>query len=175
MKAWQVMWISLALALLAGCAGWRGLSGLQPGLDTRETVIERFGQPGMVWDDPDGGQSYEYSSQPYGNTCYMVRIGADGTVRAVDQVLDGAWLAKVERGMSREQVRRLLGKERSVEFFSRLNEEVWDWNVDQWPDSIIRFNVHFKDGVVAYTSRSMVSLQEDRFWMWDGWGSRHRR
>lgn len=171
MKAWRAFLIGVLVAILCGCAGWQGLRGVQPGLDTRETVLARFGRPGAVWDEPDGGQSYEYSSQPVGETCYMVRIAPDGTVRAVDQVLDGKWLAKVERGMSREQVRRLLCKERSVQFFSRLGEEVWDWNVDRWPDSIIRFNVHFKDGVVAYTSRSIVDLHEERCWMGAGWCS----
>ena len=163
------VWLACALvALLSGCAGWQGLRGVQPGVDSRATVEERFGKPNMVWEESDGGQTYEYSSQPYGETCYMVRLSPQGQVSAVDQVLEGKWLAKVERGMTRDQVRRLLGKERSVQFFSRLEEEVWDWNVDHWPGSIIRFNVHFKEGVVAYTSRSIVDLREERCWMWGG-------
>jgi hypothetical protein len=164
-KALKVLWMLAFVLALSGCAGWQGLRGLQPGVDTKESVLERFGKPGAIWDEADGGKTYEYSSQPFGENCYMVRLAPDGSVRAVDQVLDAKWLAKVDRGMTREQVRRLLGKERTVVFFSRLGEEVWDWNVDRMPGSIIRFNVHFKEGVVAYTSRSIIDEHEDRCMM----------
>lgn len=157
----------LAVAMLGGCAGWKGLRGIEPGLETRASIEARFGKPVAIWEDAEGGQSLEYSSQPYGDTCFMVRVDPAGTVRAVDQVLERSWRGKVERGMTREQVSRLLGRHRSVEFFPRVGEEVWDWTVNRDPSSTVRFNVHFKEGVVAYTSESHVSAR-DRCWFMMG-------
>lgn len=65
--------------------------------------------------------------------------------------------ARVEPGMTPEQVSRLLGTERSRVFYRHSGEEVWDWNiVPDTPGYGMRFNVHFKDGVVLRTSQSMV-------------------
>ena len=50
-------------------------------------------------------------------------------------------------------------------FFKLSGEDVWDWNIE--PDMngyLLRFNVHFKDGVVLRTSQSAVYPSRRFFW-----------
>lgn len=142
---------------LAGCAGLGSRdTGLTPGLSTAADVSARYGQALRSWPEADGGQTLEYSSQPFGQTCYMVRLGRDGKLIAIEDTLQQASRFRVVAGWTPEQVSRLLGTERSRMFFRFSGEDVWDWNVA--PDQsgyLLRFNVHFKDGVVLRTSQSM--------------------
>ena len=130
---------------------------LLPGVSSGDAVLARYGPPVRVWPEADGGRTLEYSSQPRGETCYMVRLGPDGRLNAIQDTLLYASRFSVEPGMTPEQVSRLLGTERSRVFFRLSGEDVWDWNVA--PDQSgykLRFNVHFKDGKVLRLSQSMV-------------------
>ena len=92
-----------------------------------------------------------------GRHAYMVRLAADGRLLGVEDGLSPTGRARVEPGMTPEQVSRLLGRERTRVFFSNSGEDVWDWTVE--PDQAgygLRFNVHFKGGVVVRTTQSMV-------------------
>ena len=93
-----------------------------------------------------------------GRHCYMVRLAADGRLMSIEDGLSAANRARIEPGMTPEQVSRMLGAERSRVFFALSGEDVWDWTVE--PDQLggygLRFNVHFKDGRVLRTSQSMV-------------------
>ena len=147
----------LCTALLAGCATPDRDARLQAGLSRSEDVIALYGQPVRIWPEADGGRTLEYSSQPMGRHCYMVRLAADGRLVAIHDGLAPASRARIEPGMTPEQVSRLLGTERSRVFFSNSGEDVWDWTIE--PDQTgygLRFNVHFKDGRVLRTTQSMV-------------------
>jgi hypothetical protein len=149
--------LMLALTLLAGCAMPGRDANLLPGISGSAEVVARYGPPVRVWQDSDGGQTLEYSSQPFGRTCYMVKLGPDGKLVSVRDTLDYASRFSIEPGMTPEQVSRLLGRERSRVFFKLSGEDVWDWNVE--PDQggyRLRFNVHFKDGVVLRLSQSAI-------------------
>lgn len=146
--------LALCGLLLTACAT---PARLQPGVSRSEDVIAAYGQPRRVWPEADGGRTLEYSSQPMGRHCYMVRLDGNGRLLAIEDGLSAANRARVEPGMTPEQVSRLLGTERSRVFFRLSGEDVWDWTVE--PDQIgygLRFNVHFKDGRVVRTSQSMV-------------------
>jgi len=146
--------LALCAALLAGCAT---APPLRPGTSRSEDVIAAYGQPKRVWPEADGGRTLEYSSQPMGRQCYMVRLAADGRLVSIEDALSAANRARIEPGMTPEQVSRMLGAERSRVFFRLSGEDVWDWTVE--PDQSgygLRFNVHFKDGVVVRTTHSMV-------------------
>lgn len=153
--------VCLALAGITGLTGCTGLGsrdpGLTAGLSTAADVAARYGSPQRVWPEADGGQTLEYSSQPFGQTCYMVRLDRAGQLVVIEDTLREASRFRVEAGWTPEQVSRLLGQERSRMFFRFSGEDVWDWNVA--PDQsgyLLRFNVHFKDGVVLRTSQSMA-------------------
>ncbi len=74
----------------------------------------------------------------------------------MEQVITPANLAKIQPGLSQEQVRRLLGQPRSVQFFALKQEEVWDWKVGKEITTDQFFNVHFNsNGYVVGTSSSV--------------------
>jgi hypothetical protein len=149
--------LALSLTLLAGCATLDRDARLQPGTSREADVVALYGAPGRVWPEADGGRTLEYSTQPMGRHAWMVRLDADGRLLGVTDALSPAGRARIEPGMTPEQVSRLLGRERSRVFFRHSGEDVWDWTIE--PDQAgygMRFNVHFKDGVVVRTTQSMV-------------------
>jgi hypothetical protein len=144
--------------LLAGCATPDRDARLQPGASRAEDVVALYGAPTRIWPEADGGRTLEYAMQPRGEHCYMVRLAADGQLVSVVDGLSPASRARIEPGMTPEQVSRILGTERSRVFFRHSGEDVWDWTIE--PEMRggygMRFNVHFKDGVVLRAGQSMV-------------------
>ncbi len=130
---------------------------LRVGTSRRDEIVASQGQPTRVWPEPDGGSTLEYATQPSGNSCWMLRLDAGGRLMEMHDALAAEWRSSVQPGMTTAQVTRLLGRERRREFFGLSGEDVWDWSVapDGFGD-LLRFNVHFKDGLVIRTSHSVV-------------------
>ena len=146
-----------ALLALAGCATMERDQRLVPGVSQSADVLSAYGQPKRSWADAEGGQTLEYSSQPFGETCFMVKLDANGRVLGIENTLALAPRSRVVAGFTPDQVSRLLGTERSRTLFKFSGEDVWDWTIR--PDQTgygMRFNVHFRDGLVARTSYTMV-------------------
>ena len=130
---------------------------IRPGVTTAYEVRDLLGAPGIEWRNEDGTRTWEYTRQPEGVACYMVTIGGDDIVKAVDQVITESNMARIEPGWSKDQVRRLLGAHRSAVSFELKQEEVWDWNIPPEYGERVRFNVHFDPrGMVVRTSRTSV-------------------
>lgn len=150
--------LGLLALLLSGCASLDRGDGLVPGETRAEQVLALYGPPVRRWTHEDGSETLEYSSQPFGRTCYLLTLDRAGRLQRVEETLNEASrFGTIRPGMTPEQVSRRLGQERSRVFFSNSGEEVWDWNVP--PDQggyLLRFNVHFKDGRVQRSSQSMV-------------------
>ncbi|AKU14222.1 hypothetical protein AzCIB_4329 [Azoarcus sp. CIB] len=144
----------LAAAVLASsCATTLGSRPLV----TEAEAIAVHGEPARRWQNEDGTRTLEYPTQPFGHVTLMVTVDAGGAVLRQANALSFENLARVERGMTREQVSRLLGTHRSVEFFRLSGEEVWDWNIENdGPGIYTYFNVHFIDGKVVRTSRTYI-------------------
>ena len=148
---------TLCATLLAGCATPDRDARLQPGISREADIVAAYGAPGRIWPEADGRRTLVYSSQPMGHHAYLVRLGADGRLLSVEDGLSPDNRARIEPGMTPEQVSRLLGQERTRVFFHLSGEDVWDWTIA--PDQAgygMRFNVHFKGGVVVRTTQSMV-------------------
>ena len=129
------------------------LPKLKPGQTTTLEVREIMGPPTMTWTDDDGAQTWEYARTPAGIVHYMIDFGADQVLREVRQVLTDDNFARVRAGMSRDEVRRLLGQPAHEIFFSLKKEIVWDWKMIGVANTPAYFNVHFnEDGRVLYTS-----------------------
>lgn len=145
-----------ALLALLGCDR---TGELRPGVSTAAEVQTKMGKPAMEWREGDN-RVWDYPFTPEGTRNYMLTIGPDDVLRAMDQVLTPENFARVRPGMTRDEVRRLLGKPASVVVFERKGEEVWDWKLPSLPNTVSRFNVHFgvADGRVTTTSKSEQSL-----------------
>ena len=135
---------------LGGCATF------QTQFASESELLTSRGQPTRVWDNEDGTRTFEYSTQPYGGTCWMYTVDANGAIVDQHDALSEANRARVQRGMTKAEVARLLGQHRTEQFFRLKNEEVWDWTL---PTEIgfagTFFNVHFVDDVVSRTSVSL--------------------
>jgi outer membrane protein assembly factor BamE (lipoprotein component of BamABCDE complex) len=150
---------ALGLLLLAGCdregrpIEQFGLDRLARGVSTEAEVRMLMGQPEAVREEPDGSRTLEYPKGPSGHRTWMFMIGKDGKLADFGQVLTDENFAKVQAGMDREAVRRLLGKPRSVVQIKLKNEEVWEWLYLQSTTPRL-FYVHFDpaSGKVKRTS-----------------------
>ena len=140
----------LALALLAaGCANF---SAISPG-DSATTVEARVGPPGAVWKNADGSEVWEYPQGSYAVQTFMVALDSGRVVREVREVLNETYFSRIRPGMSREDVRRLIGKPREIWYFPARDEETWTW---RYYDVTYRFfNVLFDrtEGTVRTTLR----------------------
>jgi hypothetical protein len=144
----------LMLGALLSLLGCDRTNELRPGISTTAEIIDTLGRPTMEWQE-GVDKVWEYPFTPEGTRNYMLTIGPDGVLKAMENVLTPENFAKVQPGMTREQVRRLLGKAASMQFFARKQEEVWEWKEQTGlPGADMRFAVHFSNtGVVTGTSR----------------------
>lgn len=154
MKRWTG-WICALLAAfgLFGCD--YGMKDLKPGVSTGYDVRDRMGTPTLEWRNTDGSVTWEFARTPEGKVNYMVSIGPDNILREIRQVLTEENFAKVQRGMTRDEIRHLLGKPAHVTRFDLKRQEVWDWKIQTpFPNAEIYIVVHFDDsGRVVETSR----------------------
>ena len=128
---------------------------------TEAETLAAKGEPTRRWQDDDGTHTLEYATQPNGRSCLMVQVDQGGIVLRQWNALSEENLARVQRGMTREEVDRLLGQHRSEQVFKQSGEEVWDWNVrNDGPGVGTLFNVHFIDGKVVRTSQTYLYPRE---------------
>jgi len=157
MKRFLAWLCSLLSAIGITACDYINVKELQPGVSTSAEVRERFGPPHMEWRNEDGSLTWEFSRQPQGIECYMITIGPDQILRRIDQVLNEETFAKVQAGMNGDQVRRLLGKPASSQFFQLKQETVWEWRISHGPDGTsdpVFFTVTFNnEGRVTGTGR----------------------
>ena len=156
-------WISAAASAIVAAAlpacDYVNLKEIKPGVTTQADVRSRMGEPGFIhWND-DGTATWEYARQPNGSSCYMITIGQDHVVAKVEQVLNDANYAKVRVGMSKDDIRRLLGAPGSKQTFENLREEIWEWRIEGMPPmDETYFMVHFDtdSGGVKKTSKRVA-------------------
>jgi outer membrane protein assembly factor BamE (lipoprotein component of BamABCDE complex) len=156
-------WITTAATAIVAAAlpacDYFNLQEIKPGVTTQAEVRSRMGEPGFIhWND-DGTATWEYARQPNGSSCYMITFGQDHVVAKVEQVLNDANYAKVRVGMSKDDIRRLLGAPGSKQVFNNLREEIWEWRIEGMPPmDETYFMVHFdmSSEVVKKTSKRVA-------------------
>jgi hypothetical protein len=141
--------------VLAGCAA---LSPSIPPGASKADVEAALGKPVDVVNAPGGDVVWQYPRGPVGQTTYMVAFGADGRAKGLTQALTWENFAGLRPGMTRDEVRLVLGRPGGTVTYRNLGEEVWSYRY-QIPVSTNRiFNVHFD----AATGRvRSTSDQED--------------
>lgn len=132
----------LLLGAIWGCDPV-AISELEEGVSTEADVVQRFGQPERVWDEPGGARTLEYNRQPAGVRNYMITLGPDGVMTALRQVLTPENFARVQPGMDEQNVRRMLGKPAQQVFYELKQEHNWRWNFLEPPSERKAFYVIF--------------------------------
>ena len=128
MGRWIQSFCAVLGAMSIGACDWVAQRELQPGESTIEDVRRLMGTPGMIWEEPDGSRVLEFSRGPEGHQTWMVEIGPDGRYRGMRNALVPENLARVRPGMSRDDLRRLLGQPfEQTRFALRPDEEVSSW------------------------------------------------
>jgi hypothetical protein len=150
-----------SVTLLAGCASYDG-RGLVVGQSNLDDVTQLMGAPAMQWTEANGLKQLAYPRGPAGVHTFMVRIGPDGKLLGIGNVMDLKSFAAVKEGMSGAEVLQILGPSRSdwTEYFARRDELVWGWRYcDDW-NQLARFFVLF-DGTKGIV-RSTMTLRESQ-------------
>lgn len=157
--------LSRAFAAFASAIGFYGgdsihLAALKPGESTAQEVLERFGRPFAEWPNSDDSTTWEYPRGPEGTRCWMLTLDGRGVLQKVEQALTEENFARIEKGWSAKQVRRLLGKPAGEAEFPLKPEVVWEWRIDPVSSgNRAFFHVHFSmNGYVTATSRREESL-----------------
>lgn len=123
----------LAAALLAACdqqgrpLEHPGLDRLKPGVSGEADVRGIFGVPETIVQDRDGARTLQFPLGPEGPRTFFAIIGADGKLVRVWNVLVPETFARITPGMSREEVRVLLGRPGSVQSYPLKRQTAWEW------------------------------------------------
>jgi len=144
----------------AGCASF---SAINPGASAQQ-VEKLVGAPASVWKNADGSEVWEYPQGPLGVETYMVALGPDHTVREVRQVLNDETISKLHVGMSRDEVRRLLGKPRDIGFSGLNDEEIWSWRYRESRVRNMELYVQFdrRTGALKSISRFQIDTSDGK-------------
>jgi len=149
----------LAVAMLSACASYGGRN-LQAGEAGLEDVLREMGQPAMRWKDADGSLQLAYPKGPSGFETYLARIGPDGKLQSIRNVLEAGSFARILPGMTKEQVLRILGpSEPSMTFYFKARDElVWDWRFQNVGMVAAHFLVLF-DASAGTVRSSMIEIE----------------
>ncbi len=150
--------LPLGLVMLAGC-DYFAEKKLVPGIHAEADVRNFMGKPELVSEEPDGSRRLEYPRSPMGAETYFVYIGPDGKYKAMEKAMNEANFAKVKSGMSRDDVRRILGKQTETTPLALKNEEVWSWRYEVDNSKLMFFNAHFDKA-----SGKVVRISRDQDW-----------
>jgi hypothetical protein len=125
---WHRALILFSSLIVSACTSYSG-SGLKPGEARLEDVHATMGPPALHWQDADGSRQLAYPRGPAGFDTFMVRLGPNGKLLSIENVLDEQHLATVRAGMSKEDVLRILGPSdaNANAYFEARDELAWDW------------------------------------------------
>lgn len=146
----------LALMFSAGLSGGCAYPGfLVAGQSTEADVRARMGTPTETRTDSNGDKLLDYATGPEGFETHRIRIGADGRMKEVTQLLSEEQLTKIVPGKStKTDVRALLGKPaHELVLYVGLT---WDWRYrtrggNQPGFLVVSFNPDDTVGATAYT------------------------
>jgi outer membrane protein assembly factor BamE (lipoprotein component of BamABCDE complex) len=141
-------WTYKFWAMLAACTALTAcdpqrIEKLEEGVATEVDVRKQFGDPVTVTVEADGSRTMDYPRQPEGWTNYVIKIGPDGKMSSLRQLLNPDNFAKVKPGLGQQEVRNILGRPAKTMPFALKQEEVWDWRFKQHGQESKMFSVTF--------------------------------
>lgn len=153
----KIRFLALAAVILSACASYSG-SSLEPGTDTLDTVIRVMGEPAMRWQDADGSIQLSYPRGPSSPESFMVKLGKDGKLQSIKNVLVPEVTRQISAGMTKDEVLRLIGPPENgwTIYFKARDELVWDWRYQE-SSELAHFVVLF-DATRGTVRSSMVII-----------------
>lgn len=149
----SAMLIPAALFSLPGC-DYFAEKKLVAGVHTEADVRNFMGKPEMIREEPDGTRRLEYPRSPMGSQTYFVYIGKDGKYKGMEKAMNEANFRRVTPGMSKDDVRGILGKQTEILPLKLKNVEVWSWRYEGDGNTTMLFNVTFDDATGKATDIS---------------------
>ena len=154
LRALSVAAVIAVLGALGAC-DYVAQKELVVGQSTVEDVRQLMGMPETIREQSDGSAIHEYPRGPAGTQAWMVRIDSSGRYQGMTDALTPQNLARVKPGMTRDEVRALLGKPGEV------GKQVWakglvmTWRVQTGPGETEMFHAELgPDGRVVKVDRS---------------------
>jgi hypothetical protein len=151
---------SLSVALLLGACEQQQSNKLIEDVSTEADVKRVFGEPKTVTIAADGTRTLDYPRQPEGTTNYVMVIGPDGKLKSLRQLLNADNFSKVQPGMTREEVAKLLGPHARERRFDLKNELVREWRYQEQMDNKIFSATFDPAGRVVSTASAPEPRQE---------------
>jgi outer membrane protein assembly factor BamE (lipoprotein component of BamABCDE complex) len=148
LRALLVAVCAFAVMLTAGCDRQGrpveefGLDKLEKGISSESDVRMVMGKPETVWEEENGARALQYPKGPEGVRTWEFVIDKSGILKDYRQLLTEDSFGRIKPGMSRDEVRRMLGKPRTVVQYKLKNEEAWDWRYQAGTEQRF-FSVHF--------------------------------
>ena len=157
---WRVWAVALVIAGLLGCSL---MPERVPLGATRAEIESRLGRPTAVHDLADGTR-LQYSRQPAGQQVYNLDLDGSGHLRQTEQVMDAAWLQRIEVDRwTRETALLYLGRPALVEQVARWDGDIWTYRFQEitGPRQV---HLHLDGaGVVRKVMFTDEPLPDDRF------------
>lgn len=119
--------IPILAALVSACASY-GPSDELIGLD-RKGIIEKLGSPTGV-QETQSGVVLEYARGPHGRHTYFLILDTNDRVQRWEQVLNEKNFEKILPGMTKDQVRSLIGQSFATFALARDRGEVWSYRYE---------------------------------------------
>jgi len=158
------MRITLALLALAvtACATVESGFGVQPGVTSAEEVVRMKGAPALEIANPDGSKNMAYSRGYFSGQTFMVRVGRDGLVQSVEQVLTDERFYRIVPGITRDDVLRLIGPPIETMEFPRLQQVAWEYRYrDSWGYDAFLSVMIDTNGIVAGRTTRRIDRGND--------------
>lgn len=130
MSPFRILLPAVASVALVACAG---VARIPVGADEAQ-VRAALGEPALILPDAAGGRHLAFPKGPLGTETFMARLGPDGRLVAVEQVLDEDHFAKIQGGVTTEEdLLRLIGPPWRRVDFPNLRQVAWDYRFrDTW-------------------------------------------
>ena len=152
----------LLCAALSGCAPIYPFDSAlfgKPVPSSKADLRRAWGRPTDIRFTPGAEEIWEYARGPMGRQTFIARIGRDGRVLEVEQVLTEARIAQLRPGYSSSaQVRALLGRPGDVSFYAGTGAEVWEYRILDEASRTARILIQYDgDGVVTEVGKVVDS------------------
>jgi hypothetical protein len=139
-----MMRLMVCLAVFVSCLLWvcgHEYGMLTAGKTTLAELLEKMGQPSMVWSDGDGALQMEFSQRGGSQHNFMARVSPRGILVSLQEVLTVENVDALQTGMTQEQVRRHLGQPERVE--KSEQGDVWHWRMGASRTGEWQIDAHF--------------------------------